>query len=139
MDFKLPNNKKLILFDGVCNLCNSSVQFIIKHDKKNIFLFTPLQSVTGKAIIKAHNIDTEKLDSILLYTTKKDLDYKSTAALKIASNLRFPIKLISVFIIIPAFIRNWIYDIIAKNRYKWFGKKESCMIPTVELKNKFLQ
>lgn len=139
MELNLPNNKKLILFDGVCNLCNASVQYVIKHDKKNVFLFAALQSDIGKYIIKAYHIDTNKTDSILLYTPKKGMDYKSTAALKIAQHLKFPINAMAVFIIIPAFIRNWVYDYIAKNRYKWYGKKESCMIPTPELKSKFLE
>lgn len=135
---KLPNHKKLILFDGVCNLCNSSVQFVIRHDKKDIFMFAALQSEIGKKLTKQSNIDTEKTKSILLYTPNKGVDYKSTAALKIALNLGFPINLISVFFIIPPIIRNWVYDYIAKNRYKWYGKKESCWIPTPELKSKFL-
>ena len=138
MALNLPNNKKLILFDGVCNLCNSSVQFIIKHDKINTFLFAALQSDAGKQIIKEFHIDTHKTDSILLYTPEKGVNYKSTAALKIAGHLGFPINVISVFIVIPVFIRNWIYDYIAKNRYKWYGKKEQCMIPTPKLKSKFL-
>lgn len=138
MAFNIPKNKKLILFDGVCNLCNTSVQFIIKHDKKNLFLFSALQSDVGKEISEAFHIDTNKTDSILLYTPEKGINYKSTAALKIAWHLEFPINVMSAFIIIPAFIRNWAYDYIAKNRYKWYGKKEHCMIPTPELKNKFL-
>ena len=134
----LPKHKKLILFDGVCNLCNSSVQYVIKHDKKNRFMFAALQSEVGKSIIEKFNIDTQKTDSILLYSPEKGIDYKSTAALKIAYHLGFPISLMSVFFIVPAFIRNWVYDVIAKNRYKLFGKKEACMIPTPELKSKFL-
>ncbi len=139
MSFKLPKDKKLILFDGVCNLCNSSVQYVIKHDKKNQFMFTALQSEVGKEIIEAYNIDTKKTDSILLYTTENGIEYKSTAALKLALQLGFPQSLMSVFFVIPPFIRNWGYDYIAKNRYKWYGKKEACMIPTPELKNKFLE
>ncbi|WP_339917911.1 thiol-disulfide oxidoreductase DCC family protein [Yeosuana marina] len=135
----LPENKKLILFDGVCNLCNSSVQYVIKHDKSNVFMFAALQSEIGLQIIKEYKIDTKKTDSILLYTTKEGISYKSTAALKIAYYLGFPNSILSVLLIVPAFIRNWIYDYIAKNRYKWFGKKESCMIPTPELKSKFLE
>ncbi|ALJ04063.1 thiol-disulfide oxidoreductase [Pseudalgibacter alginicilyticus] len=134
----LPKHKKLILFDGICNLCNSSVLYVIKHDKKNVFMFTALQSTTGQCIIKEHNIDTTKIDSILLYTPKNGIVYKSTAALKIAIHLNFPINLMSVFLIIPPFIRNWVYDYIAKNRYKWYGKKASCWVPTPELKRKFL-
>tara|TARA_R110002049_G_scaffold308819_1_gene514236 strand:- start:38928 stop:39344 length:417 start_codon:yes stop_codon:yes gene_type:complete len=134
----LPKHKKLILFDGICNLCNSSVQYIIKHDKKDVFMFTALQSKTGQKIIKEFNIDTTKTDSILLYAPEKGIEYKSTAALKIALYLGFPRNLMGVFFIIPTFIRNWVYDYIAKNRYKWYGKKEACMIPTPELKSMFL-
>lgn len=134
----IPNNKKLILFDGVCNLCNSSVQYVIKHDKKNLFLFAPLQSETGKKLINDHQINTNKIDSILLYTPEKGIVYKSTAALNIAKHLGFPRNLAVVFFVIPAFIRNWVYDYIAKNRYAWFGKKDACMVPTPELKSKFL-
>ncbi|WP_142786455.1 thiol-disulfide oxidoreductase DCC family protein [Changchengzhania lutea] len=135
---EIPKDKKLILFDGVCNLCNSAVQYIIKYDKANLFLFAPLQSEVGKALIEEHYIDTSKMDSILLYTPGKGMDYKSTAALKIAHHLGFPQHLMSIFFIIPPFIRNWVYDYIAKNRYKWYGKQEACMIPTPELKSKFL-
>ncbi|WP_299099838.1 thiol-disulfide oxidoreductase DCC family protein [uncultured Winogradskyella sp.] len=136
---QITNNKQLILFDGVCNLCNSSVLYVIKRDSKNNFLFAPLESKIGTEIIKKFNIDTEKTDSILLYNPVKDkLTYKSTAALLIASRLGLPTNLISIFLIVPAFIRNWVYNYIAKNRYKWYGKKESCMIPTPELKSKFI-
>lgn len=134
----IPSHKKLILFDGVCNLCNASVQYVIQHDKNNVFLFAALQSEAGLEIIKKYNIDTTKTDSILLYTPEKGMASKSTAALKIAKHLGFPQNVMTVFLIIPPFIRNWVYDYIAKNRYKWFGKKESCWIPTPELKSKFL-
>ncbi|WP_179353832.1 thiol-disulfide oxidoreductase DCC family protein [Winogradskyella vidalii] len=135
----IPNNKQLILFDGVCNLCNSSVLYVIKRDKKDKFLFAPLQSEIGKTIIQKFNINTEETDSILLYNSKNDtLTYKSTAALLIAKQLNFPVNLMRMFLIIPAFIRNWVYNYIAKNRYQWYGKKEACMIPTQELKSKFL-
>lgn len=134
----IPKDKQVILFDGVCNLCNSSVLYVIKHDKQSKFMFTALQSEAGQAIIKQYNIDTNKLDSILLYQPNKGILYKSSAALKIGSQLGFPRYLISVFYIVPTFIRNWVYDFIAKNRYKWFGKKDSCMIPTPELQAKFL-
>ena len=135
----LPKNKRLILFDGICNLCNASVRFIIKHDKQDIFRFATLKGETGKAIIKQFNIDTSKVDSIILYNPlSKNIEHKSTAALKIAKHLKFPLHLLSVLLIIPMFIRNWVYDIIATNRYKWFGKKEACMVPTPELNNKFL-
>jgi predicted DCC family thiol-disulfide oxidoreductase YuxK len=135
---KILNHKQLILFDGVCNLCDSSVQWVIKHDNKDIFMFTALQSEVGQQIIKEYNIDTAKTDSFLLYTPEVGISSKSMAALKIAFQLGFPNNLLCVFFIIPPFVRNYVYDYIAKNRYKWYGKKESCMIPTPELKSKFL-
>ena len=138
MSINLPNNKKLILFDGVCNLCDASVQYIIKHDQNDLFRYAALQSEVGQEVISKFNIDTAKTDSILLYSKENGISYKSTAALKIASKLGFPRNLMVVFLIIPAFIRNLVYDYIAKNRYKWYGKKEECMIPTPELKSKFL-
>ncbi|MGJ8592899.1 MAG: thiol-disulfide oxidoreductase DCC family protein [Aquaticitalea sp.] len=134
----LPNTKKLILFDGVCNLCDASVQYIIKHDRNDVFRYTALQSEVGQKIIQDFKIDTSKLDSILLYSAESGISYKSSAALKIASKLGFPRNLLSLFFIVPTFIRNWVYDYIANNRYKWYGKKDECMIPTPELKSKFL-
>jgi len=132
-------NKQLILFDGVCNLCNSSVLYVIKRDYENKFLFAPLQSSIAKSITSEYKIDTNKVDSILLYNPKKQKVYsKSTAALQVAKQLNFPTKLMAIFLVIPAFVRNWVYDYVAKNRYKWYGKKETCMIPTPELKAKFL-
>ena len=139
MNFGVSSNKKLILFDGVCNLCNSSVLYVIKRDKKDQFVFAPLQSKVGKQIIDHYQIDTSKMDSIILYNHEKGISCKSTAALKIALQLGFPTNVLSVFLIIPAFIRNWVYDIVAKKRYKWFGKKEACMIPTPDLRSRFLE
>lgn len=138
MSINLENNKQLILFDGVCNLCEASVQYVIKHDKNDVFRYTALQSEVAQQIIEKYEIDRTKLDSILLYAPEKGISYKSTAALKIASKLGFPRNFMVVFMIVPAFIRNWVYDYIARNRYQWYGKKDECMIPTPELKSKFL-
>jgi predicted DCC family thiol-disulfide oxidoreductase YuxK len=102
-------------------------------------MFAPLQSEVGKKITSTFNIDTTQVDSIILYHPEKGILYKSTAALKVASQLGFPTNVLTIFLIVPTFIRNWVYDFIAKNRYKWYGKKEACMIPTPELKNKFLE
>ncbi|MEP3836388.1 MAG: DCC1-like thiol-disulfide oxidoreductase family protein [Algibacter sp.] len=140
MNIKVPKDKNLILFDGICNLCNSSILYVIKRDKRSKFMFAPLQSEAGKKIIEKFNIDTSLIDSIILYNSKKDtISYKSTAAIKVASKLGFPTSILTIFLIVPSFIRNWVYDFIAKNRYKWYGKKEACMIPTPELKVKFLE
>jgi predicted DCC family thiol-disulfide oxidoreductase YuxK len=135
---QLPKHKKLILFDGVCNLCNASVQYIIKHDKKDVFRFAPLQSSIAIEIINKYNIDANQTESISLFEHHKGISYKSTAALAIALKLGFPNNLLSVFYIVPPFFRNWVYDYVAKNRYKWYGKKDTCMIPSPELQAKFL-
>ncbi len=133
----MSNNYKIILFDGVCNLCNGAVTYIIKRDKKNVFKFAALQSEIGQQLISKFNIDTSKIDSIILIDGEKHYT-KSSAALHIAKQLSGAYPLLFGFMVVPKFIRNSVYDYIAKNRYKWFGKKESCMIPTVELKSKFL-
>lgn len=134
----MPKHKQIILFDGVCNLCNSSVQYVIKHDKNNKFMFLALQSNTAKKLLEQNDSSLLDIDSIMLYNAKKGIYSKSTAALKIANQLAFPINLLGVFLIVPKFIRDWFYNYVAKNRYKWYGKKEACMIPTPELKNRFI-
>jgi len=135
---ELPKNKKIILFDGLCNLCDSAVQFVIKHDKKDVFRFVAIQSDLGQEIINHIGIDTAKIDSIILYEPGMAYYYKSTAAVKIAKQLGGVFHFGTVFMILPASVRNLLYDYIAKNRYRWFGKKNNCMIPTPELKDKFL-
>jgi predicted DCC family thiol-disulfide oxidoreductase YuxK len=135
----LPQNKKIILFDGVCNLCDSAVQVIIKHDQKDVFRFVALQSDLGQEITTYLGIDTQKTDSIILYQPGFAYYYKSEAALEIAKNLSGLLYFATVFSIFPSSFNNYIYDYVAKNRYKWFGKKESCMIPTKEIQAKFLK
>ena len=134
----LPKDKKIILFDGVCNLCHSSVQYVIKHDKKDVFRFVPLQSELGIKIINYLGIDTKNTDSIILYEPGKAYYYKSEAALTIVKDFGGIYTWSSILSIIPKFISNAVYDYVAQNRYKWYGKQESCMIPTPELKAKFL-
>ena len=134
----LPENKKIILFDGVCNLCNGAVLKTIKYDKKNQFVFTALDSDTGKKILNHLKINTAKVDSIILYEPNLAYYIKSSAALKVMNDFGGFWKLNNIFWVVPKPIRDMVYDFIAKNRYKWFGKKESCMIPTPELKAKFL-
>lgn len=134
----LPKNKKIILFDGVCNLCDSAVQFVIRHDKKDVFRFVALQSELGQEILKHIGIDTKNIDSVILFEPGVAYYYKSAAALEIAKNLGGFFHFGTVFRIIPSGISNQLYDYIAQNRYKWYGKKESCIVPTPELKSKFL-
>ncbi len=129
--------KTIVLFDGVCNFCNSSVNFIIKHDTKNYFRFAPLQSEAGKQLLKQFGQDPLKLDSLVLI--ENNILYKrSTAALRIAKQLNGAYFLLYGFIIIPRFLRDGVYNYIGSNRYKWFGKKDSCMIPTAEMKERFV-
>ena len=126
-----------MLFDGICNLCNTSVTFVIQRDKKDLFRFAALQDPVGQQLIEKYQIDSSKTDSIILIEDDKAY-VKSTAALKVARHLGGAYPLLYGFMIVPNFIRNWVYDYVAKNRYKWYGKKDSCMIPTPELKSKFL-
>lgn len=135
---EMNENNKIILFDGVCNLCNSSVQYIIKRDKSNAYRFAALQSEIGKKLVEQRGIDNSQIDSIILIEPGVAYYIKSTAALKIAQSFGGVWQLTSVFEWIPEKIRDWVYDYIAKNRYKWYGKKDACMIPTPELKSKFL-
>ena len=128
---------KIILFDGVCNLCNGAINFIIKHDPKGVFKFASLQGETGQKLLAQHNIDPQETDSIVLIDNDQ-VSVKSSAALRIAKNLNQGYPLLFGLMIIPTFIRNGVYDFIAANRYKWFGKKESCMLPTPELRSRFL-
>ncbi|QII70501.1 DUF393 domain-containing protein [Apibacter sp. B3706] len=128
----------IVLFDGVCNLCNSTVQFIIKRDTHNQFKFSSLQSEYGQNFLKERNLDSSDFKSIILYEPEVAYYTKSTAALKIAQNLGFPYSLLSVFLLIPSFIRDWIYSLVSKYRYHLFGKKDSCMVPTPENKRKFI-
>lgn len=133
----MEKSKKIILFDGVCNLCNGAVTFIIKRDKHDRFRYAALQSEVGRTLTDKHGIDTSKTDSIILI--EDDRCYtKSSAALRIARHLSGGYPLLYGFMILPKFIRDPLYDVIARNRYQWFGKRESCMVPTPELKAKFL-
>jgi len=134
----LPKGKKIILFDGVCNLCEYSIQFVIKWDQKDLFRFLPIDSDLGRKIIKHIGLDSKNTDSVILYEPGIAYYYKSDAVLQIAKNLGGFFHLGTVFKIIPASLRNLIYDYVARNRYQWYGKKEACMIPTPETKAKFL-
>ncbi|MDG1040266.1 MAG: DCC1-like thiol-disulfide oxidoreductase family protein [Polaribacter sp.] len=135
---KLLNNKQVILFDGFCNFCNSAVLKIIYNDKKNIFLFAPLQSHIGMQLTNYFTIDTKKLDSIILIESETSFYIKSTAALKIINQFNGFWKLLKIGWLLPTPLRDFFYSLIARNRYKWFGKKTSCMIPTKEIKSKFI-
>ena len=127
----------VIIFDGVCTLCNSSVDFVIRNDKKRQFRYTANQMEVGREILRDQGLDPDNIHSIYLYQDGK-LYSKSTAALRVARLLGFPFSLTWGGMVIPAFIRDVVYDWIASNRYKWFGKKETCRLPSAEERALFL-
>ena len=128
----------VLFFDGVCNLCNGLVQFILKHDKKKIFLFAPLQSEAGqKAIEKVTPPSKKAPDSVILFYNETWYTH-SSSALHIFRLLGFPWSLLFAGIIIPFFLRDPVYNLISRNRYKWFGKRNECMVPTPGVKERFL-
>ena len=133
----LPQNKQIILFDGVCNFCNDVVNKVIESDTKNIFVFASLQSEIGEKI-KQHIGLSPDTDSIVLYLPGIAYYTKSDAAIQIARQLKGWYPLLTAGKILPKFLRDKIYDYIAKNRYKWYGKKEACMLPAPEIKSRFL-
>ena len=128
--------ENIILFDGVCNLCNHSVQFIIKRDPKGHFKFASLQSEIGQKLVEQYGIP-KGIESII-YIEKDKVYIKSSAALRISRKLNGYWRYLTILSILPSSFRDFFYDVIAKNRYKWFGKKESCLLPTIETKKRFL-
>lgn len=131
------NDNKIVLFDGVCNLCNSSVQFIIKRDKKKQFRFASLQGNFGQQFLKKNKLPADNFNSFILLENET-VYTRSTAALRMLKHLGGGWRLMYGFIVLPKFIRDGIYNLIARNRYKWFGKRESCMIPTADVRERFL-
>ena len=131
------NENAIILFDGVCNFCNAAINFVLKQDKKGVFRFAPLQSEAGQRLLKLYNLSTAEFDSFVLIDDGK-IYKKSSASLRVMNKLPWYWKEAQLLRIIPTAFRDAIYDFIAKNRYKWFGKKEQCMIPTPEMRNRFL-
>jgi len=130
---------KIILFDGNCNLCDSTVSWIIKNDKKNKFHFASLQSDYGYKFLSGRKLNTSDFDTFILYIPKVGFYTKSTAALKVISDISFIYKILATLMfIIPKFIRDSVYEKISENRYNWFGKKNACMIPSTEVLQRFL-
>jgi predicted DCC family thiol-disulfide oxidoreductase YuxK len=135
----VEESKKIILFDGVCNLCNGFVQFIIKRDRDDVFRYASLQSEVGQKLLSERHIDTSAIDSVVLIEPGVAYYVKSDAALQIGSHLNGYRSISRILYLIPSGLRNIVYDLIARYRYAWFGKKDACMIPTPELKAKFLE
>ena len=130
-------DKPIILFDGICNLCQGSVQFVLKHDKKRQFLFASLQSTIATELIRSFQNTSPRTDSFVLVENGK-MYMRSTAALRVCRRLNGWLPLLYGLIIIPRFIRDVVYDLVARNRYKWFGKLNECWVPTPELSARFL-
>jgi|GraSoiStandDraft_1057264.scaffolds.fasta_scaffold71678_2 predicted DCC family thiol-disulfide oxidoreductase YuxK len=133
----LPD-KPVILFDGVCNLCNRAVQFIIKRDKKKQFLFASLQGKAGSELLKQFDLPVSQSNSFVLIENQKAYT-RSTAALRVAKKLSGGWSILYGLLILPSFLRDPVYNLIAKKRYRWFGKRDECMIPTLEQKERFLE
>ena len=131
------SNQQIILFDGVCNFCNFWVNFLIKRDKKDVFKFAALQSDKGQELLEKFQIDSSSLNTFVLIEVEK-VYTKSTAAFKISRNLKGMWKYLYFLIFIPKPIRDYIYTTIARNRYKFFGTRDVCRIPTEQEKGKFL-
>jgi len=133
----IPTDKSIVIFDGFCNLCNGAVDLIIRYDPNHRFLFTANQHEAGKDLLKKFDKAPESVSTI--YLVEGDQIYeRSSAALRIAHKMSFPFPLFGIAWIVPDFIRDPIYNFIAKNRYRWMGKKETCRMPSPEERAKFL-
>jgi predicted DCC family thiol-disulfide oxidoreductase YuxK len=128
----------IILFDGVCNFCNSTVNFVLRQDRKQIFRFAALQSTSGQQLLRQHQLPYQTFNSFIFIDNNKPY-LASTAALRLVRYLPWYWQWAQLFWLIPRFVRDRIYRLIANNRYKWFGKREACMIPSPEVRNRFLQ
>jgi predicted DCC family thiol-disulfide oxidoreductase YuxK len=127
----------IILFDGVCNFCNASVNFVIKRDRRGYFRFAPLQEPKGAEVARQYGMDPERLDTFVLVESGRAYR-KSGGALRVARRLGGLYPLAFALIAIPPFIRDFCYDWFARRRYRWFGKKDACMVPTPEVRERFL-
>lgn len=136
-DVSTTDTDSIVLFDGVCHLCNGSVNFIIKHDPDSRFRFAPIQTPIGEELMRRHHLSTETMDTVVLIEGGKAYT-RSTAALRIARRLSGLWPAAYIFVVVPRLIRDAVYKVVARNRYRWFGKSESCMMPTPEVRARFL-
>ncbi len=138
MNETILNHQKIILFDGVCNLCNGSVIFVLQRERKPTFNFASIQSPAGKELLAWYGLPPDYNQAVVLIDHGR-LYFGSTAALKIGQQLKFPWSLLSsTGLLVPKFIQDWVYNQIAQHRYQWFGKRDVCMVPTESLKARFL-
>lgn len=135
---RIRKDHPIILFDGVCNLCSGIVLFTIRKDPQGIFKYAPLQSEVGQSLLKQFNLPMDDYHSFILIEGNRYYR-KSTAALRVARRINGLWSILYASIVVPRLIRDFIYDIVVKNRYRWFGKKEECLIPTPDIKSRFLE
>jgi len=128
----------IILFDGVCNFCNQAVQFVLRHDRQKRFMFAPLQSPRGRALLQQAGLGQEHLETMVLISNG-EVYTKSTAALQILKRLGGAWRLLYAFVLVPRPVRDYFYGLLARNRYRWFGKRAECMVPTPDVKERFFQ
>lgn len=133
----IPNDRPVIIFDGVCELCNASVDFILKWEKRPDFMFTANQNPPGQAILRGFGVDPDSVSTVFVVENGK-LYQRSAAAMRIARRLRFPMVLLYAGVIVPGFLRDVVYNWIARNRYRWYGQKDTCRIPSQEEIDRFL-
>ncbi|WP_312912053.1 thiol-disulfide oxidoreductase DCC family protein [Natronosalvus caseinilyticus] len=137
-DLEVPADAPILLFDGICNLCNGFVQFVVPRDTDEQFYFASIQSDVGKALCAEHGLPTDELESVVLIEGE-DSYVKSGAIIRTASHLGGIYALLSPFRFVPRPVRDWAYDFVANRRYRWFGKKEQCMMPTGDVQSRFLE
>jgi predicted DCC family thiol-disulfide oxidoreductase YuxK len=132
---QIPDN--LVLFDGVCNLCTAAVQFIIRHDREAIFRFASIQSEIGMEICRSQGLDPADFQTFVLISAERIL-VRSDAAIEVASRFGGAWRFVTIFRLVPRMVRDGLYSLVARNRYRWFGRTEACMIPTPAIKDRFL-
>jgi predicted DCC family thiol-disulfide oxidoreductase YuxK len=134
----MQSNHAIVLFDGVCNLCTSTVQFLIKRDPYGYFMFASLQSAIGRTLLEEHELQPDALETLVLVEGSRCFT-RSDAALRVAPQLSGGWSLLRILWLVPKPIRDWGYTIIARNRYRWFGRREICMVPSRDILDRFLQ
>jgi predicted DCC family thiol-disulfide oxidoreductase YuxK len=136
-DARAPTGGVVVLFDGVCNLCNGAVQFLLRRDRRRRFRFAALQSAAGQALLRQHGMATDSLETIVVLEGGR-ARVRSAAALLLARRLPWPWPLLAIFTVCPRPLRDALYSFVARHRYRWFGRRESCMLPTPETADRFL-
>ena len=131
------SGQNLIIFDGVCKLCAGTVRFVVRNETDRVFRFTPLQTATGARLMREHGIDPDDADTFVVLADGRAY-IKSDAAFRLLRHLRSRWKVLHALRIFPRPLRDWVYDVVARNRYQWFGKYEECIVPTPELKDRFI-